>query len=190
MRQSFHLNSLIHCIQQLYCKKIIAYPTESMFGLGCDPDSQIAVKSLLNLKKRSLKKGFILVAANYKQVNKYIDETQISVAQKKNMFNYWPGPFTLLVPSNSSTPYWLTGKHNTVAIRISNHLSIVKLCTVFGKPLISTSANFTNMSPCVTRESVLENFGKNFPLLNGNIGNEKNPSKIINIMNGKLVRYA
>ncbi|ALD15418.1 tRNA(ANN) t(6)A37 threonylcarbamoyladenosine modification protein [Buchnera aphidicola (Aphis glycines)] len=190
MRKSFHLNSLIYCIQKLYCKKIIAYPTESMFGLGCDPDNEKAVKNLLNLKKRNIEKGFILVAAYYNQIQKYIDENQLSIKQKKNMFNYWPGFFTLLLPSNSSAPYWLTGKYNTVAVRISKHRSIVKLCTIFGKPLISTSANFSNMSPCCTKESVLKNFGKNFPLLNGDIGNEKNPSKIINIMNGKLVRYA
>ncbi|QFQ32646.1 L-threonylcarbamoyladenylate synthase type 1 TsaC [Buchnera aphidicola (Aphis fabae)] len=190
MSKNFHLNSLACCIQKLYCKKIIAYPTESMFGLGCDPDSQIAVENLLSLKKRSIKKGFILVAAYYNQIKKYIDETKISANQKKNMFHYWPGPFTFLVPSNALTPYWLTGKSNTIAVRISNHLSIVKLCTIFGKPLISTSANFSNMPPCLTRASVLKNFGKDFPLLNGNIGSEKNPSKIINIMNGNLIRYA
>ncbi|QCI16715.1 L-threonylcarbamoyladenylate synthase type 1 TsaC [Buchnera aphidicola (Aphis craccivora)] len=190
MIKNFHLNSLVYCIQKLYCKKIIAYPTESMFGLGCDPDSKIAVDKLLNLKKRNIKKGFILVAAYYNQIKKYIDETKISVNQKKNMFHYWPGHFTFLVPSSSLTPYWLTGKSNNIAVRISNHLSIVKLCNTFGKPLISTSANFSNMPPCLTRESVLKNFGKDFPLFNGNIGDEKNPSKIINIMNGNLIRYA
>ena len=106
------------------------------------------------------------------------------------MLKCWPGPFTFLIPSNSSTPYWLTGCYNTIAIRISNHLSIVKLCTAFGKPLISTSANFTNMSPCLTRKSILENFGKNFPLFSGDIGNERYPSRIINIINGQLIRYA
>lgn len=189
MNKNFHLNSLSFCIQKLYCKKIIAYPTESMFGLGCDPDSKIAVQKLLNLKKRSIKKGFILVAAYYNHIKKYIDETQLSVNQKRKMLNYWPGPFTFVVPSNSLTPYWLTGNYNTIAVRISNHLSIVKLCTIFGKPLISTSANFSSMPPCLTRQSVLKNFGKDFPLLSGNIGTEKNPSKIINIINGKLIRY-
>ncbi|QCI17293.1 L-threonylcarbamoyladenylate synthase type 1 TsaC [Buchnera aphidicola (Aphis helianthi)] len=190
MSKNIHFDSLVYCIQKLYLKKIIAYPTESMFGLGCNPDSKIAVENLLNLKKRTVDKGFILVAAHFNQIKKYIDETQISVQQKKNMLNHWPGPFTFLVPSSSSVPYWLTGKFNTIAVRISNHLSIIKLCTIFGKPIISTSANFTNMSPCRTRESVLENFGKNFPLLHGDIGEEKNPSKIINIINGKLIRYA
>ncbi|WP_343154159.1 Sua5/YciO/YrdC/YwlC family protein [Buchnera aphidicola] len=189
MEKNFYLNSLLHCIEKLYSNNVIAYPTESMFGLGCDPDSEIAVNNLLNLKKRNIKKGLILVASNYNQIKKYIDESQISVIQKKNMFNYWPGHFTFLVPSNSSTPYWLTGQYKTIAVRISNHSSIVKLCGIFGKPLISTSANFSNMLPCLTKESVLESFGKDFPLFDDNIGNEQSPSKIINIMNGKIIRY-
>lgn len=105
------------------------------------------------------------------------------------MFSYWPGPYTFLVPASSSVPYWLTGQFNTVALRISAHLSIIKLCNIFGKALISTSANFSNMSPCLTKEGVFKNFGKEFPLLHGEIGNERNPSKIINIINGKLIRY-
>ena len=60
MNQNFYLNSLVRCIQQLYCKKIIAYPTESMFGLGCDPDSFTAVNNLLSLKKRSIKNNITI----------------------------------------------------------------------------------------------------------------------------------
>ncbi|CAL4325539.1 Threonylcarbamoyl-AMP synthase [Buchnera aphidicola (Protaphis terricola)] len=189
MSKNFHLNSLISCIQHLYSKKVIAYPTESMFGLGCDPDSKKAVRNLLILKKRSIEKGFILVSSNYKQIKKYIDETKISINQKKIMFKLWPGPVTFLLPSNPLVPYWLTGRFNTIAVRISNHFSIIKLCNIFGKPLISTSANFSNMPPCRTKRDVLKNFGEKFPLLNGKIGNEKNPSKIINIIDGKLIRY-
>lgn len=186
----YFLSSLIRCIQILYNKQIIAYPTESMFGLGCDPSSRNAVQALLNLKKRSIKKGFILVAANYNQIKFYIDEKKLSAQQKKNMFACWPGPFTFVVPAKSSVPYWLTGEFNTIAVRISAHLGIVKLCNVFGKALISTSANFSNFLPCYTREEVWKNFGKEFPILYGDVGSERTPSKIINIINGKVIRYA
>ncbi|CAL4325599.1 Sua5/YciO/YrdC/YwlC family protein [Buchnera aphidicola] len=190
MSTNYFLSSLIRCIQILYNKKIIAYPTESMFGLGCDPSSKNAIKDLLNLKKRSMKKGLILVASNYNQIKLYIDEEKLSVQQKKNMFSCWPGPFTFVVPAKISVPYWLTGEFNTIAVRISAHLGIIKLCNIFGKALVSTSANFSNLSPCYTREEVFQNFGKDFPILYGDIGNERNPSKIINIINGKLIRYA
>ncbi|QNS02104.1 MAG: Sua5/YciO/YrdC/YwlC family protein [Buchnera aphidicola (Pentalonia nigronervosa)] len=168
---------------------VIAYPTESMFALGCDPSNFQAVKKLLLLKKRCVKKGFILVAAHYEQIKMYIDEHCLSSAQKKKMFFYWPGPFTLLVPAKSSVPYWLNGGLNTVAVRISAHCGIIKLCNFFGKALISTSANISKMKPCISREEVVKNFGENFPLLDGEIGYEKHPSTIINIINGKFIRY-
>ncbi|WP_410002696.1 Sua5/YciO/YrdC/YwlC family protein [Buchnera aphidicola] len=160
-----------------------------MFGLGCDPTSEKAVKRLLCLKKRSIKKGLILVASNYNQIKMYINESKLSVQQKKTIFFHWPGPYTFLLPANSLVPYWLTGQFDTVAVRISAHLGIIKLCNIFGKALVSTSANFSNMSPCLTQKDVFKNFGKNFPLFYGPIGNERHPSKIINIINGKLIRY-
>jgi L-threonylcarbamoyladenylate synthase len=189
MSKDYTLSSLIKCVRMLYDKKVIAYPTEAMFGLGCDPTSEKAVKRLLDLKKRSIKKGLILVASNYNQIKMYINENKLSVQQKKMMFFHWPGPYTFLVPANSLVPHWLTGQFNTIAVRISAHLSIIKLCNVFGKALISTSANFSNMSPCLTQEDVFKNFGKDFPVLHGHIGNENHPSKIINVINGKLIRY-
>ncbi|WP_187308554.1 Sua5/YciO/YrdC/YwlC family protein [Buchnera aphidicola] len=168
---------------------VIAYPTESMFGLGCNPDSEKAVKKLLQLKKRNIKKGFILVAANFHQIKNYINENDLSYKQKQIMFLHWPGPFTFLVPAKPEVPYWLTGEFNTIAVRISSHSQIIQLCNAFGGALISTSANISSMSPCFTVKEVYKYFGHNFPLLYGKIGTEKNPSKIINIINGNVIRY-
>ena len=189
MNKFCFLNSLIYCVKMLHNEHVIAYPTESMFGLGCDPNSKKAVKQLLNLKKRNIEKGFILVAADFDQIKMYINEKKLSKKQKKKIFFHWPGPFTFLLPANPEVPYWLTGKFETIAVRISAHVEIIKLCNAFGQALISTSANISNMTPCLTPEEVFKCFGKDFPLLNGKIGNEKNPSKIINVMNGKLIRY-
>ncbi|ADP66299.1 L-threonylcarbamoyladenylate synthase type 1 TsaC [Buchnera aphidicola str. APS (Acyrthosiphon pisum)] len=183
------LNSLLYCIKMLHNDDVIAYPTESMFGLGCDPNSKKAVKKLLNLKNRSIEKGLILVASDFDQIKMYVNENILSNKQKKKIFFHWPGPFTFLLPAKPNTPYWLTGKFNTVAVRVSAHFEIIKLCNAFGQAVVSTSANISNMTPCFTSEEVFKCFGKDFPLLNGKIGNEKNPSKIINIINGKLIRY-
>jgi len=182
-------NSLLYCIKMLHDNNVISYPTESMFALGCDPNSKEAVKKLLNLKKRSIEKGFILVASNFNQVKMYINQNSLSQKQKNKIFLHWPGPFTFLFPASPKVPDWLTGKFNTIALRISAHAEIIKLCNAFGRPLISTSANVSNMTPCFTSEEVFKCFGENFPLLSGKIGSEKNPSKIINIINGKLIRH-
>ncbi|QCI22320.1 L-threonylcarbamoyladenylate synthase type 1 TsaC [Buchnera aphidicola (Lipaphis pseudobrassicae)] len=174
----------------LRSKNVIAYPTESMFGLGCDPNSKEATIKLLNLKKRNIEKGLILVASNFNQIKMYINENVLSKEQKKKIFSFWPGPFTFLLPASSKAPFWITGKFNTIAVRISAHISIIKLCNTFGNAIVSTSANVTNMAPSITSEQVFEYFGRDFPLLHGEIGIEKNPSKIINIINGRLIRYA
>lgn len=188
MTRYYFSDSLLHCINMLNSENVIAYPTESMFGLGCDPNSERAVKKLLNLKKRSIEKGLILVASNFNQIKMYINEENLLNNQKRKLFLHWPGPFTFLLPAHDKAPYWLTGKFNTVAVRISAHIEIIKLCNAFGKALISTSANITNMNPCMTCEELFKIFGKDFPLLYGNIGTDKNPSKIIDIINGKLIR--
>ncbi|MBZ2279588.1 Sua5/YciO/YrdC/YwlC family protein, partial [Buchnera aphidicola] len=104
------------------------------------------------------------------------------------MFLHWPGPVTFVVPASTLAPFWITGKFNTVAIRISKHIPIIQLCRMFGKAIVSTSANVSSMPPCLTRSEVFKQFGKNFPLLDGNIGHQKHPSSIINIINGQSIR--
>lgn len=180
--------SLKLCIIKLKKKSVIAYPTESVFGLGCDPDSELAVNSLLKLKKRSVKKGFILIAANYNQLIPYLAEEKISIKKKKIMFSYWPGHTSFVIPASYIAPKWLTGSFNSIAVRVSNHIGVKKLCLKFGKPLISTSANICGFSPCKTIEEVKIQFGKNFPILEGKTDNRSNPSEIRDILTGKLIR--
>ncbi|XBC43076.1 MAG: Sua5/YciO/YrdC/YwlC family protein [Buchnera aphidicola (Kaburagia rhusicola ensigallis)] len=183
-------SSLLECIKRLKNSDVIAYPTESVFGLGCDPNNKNAVEKLLQLKNRKWSKGFILVASCYSQIKSYISEYKLSFYHKNIMSNSWPGPITFLVPAKSSVPYWLTGKSKFLAVRISSHISIRKLCDTFGRAIISTSANRSGLAPCRTHEEVIEQFGKHFPIFYGMLGNNIRPSKIINLMNGKLIRRA
>lgn len=171
-------------------ESVVAYPTESVFGLGCDPDSEKAVKKLLKLKKRPIEKGLILVSSDYNKLLPYLAKEKISNKQIKLMFNHWPGPVSFSVPAANSAPKWLTGngKFNSIVIRVSNHIGIIKLCQKFGKPIISTSANIHGFLPCRTAEEVKLNFGKNFPILLGNTYNRTNPSKILNILTGDIIR--
>jgi len=92
------------CIEQLKQQRVIAYPTEAVFGLGCDPDSERAVMALLQLKQRPVEKGLILIAADYTQLTPYIDDEQLTAEQRERMFASWPGPVTWVVPARSSTP--------------------------------------------------------------------------------------
>ncbi|CAL4325041.1 Threonylcarbamoyl-AMP synthase [Buchnera aphidicola (Eriosoma lanigerum)] len=176
-------------VNQLNKKKIIAYPTESVFSLGCDPDSKSAIFSLIKLKNRNINKGFILIAAHYDQLKPYILEKKILLSHKKILSSYWPGHKTFLLPANDNVPYWLNGNSSFIATRITNHKVVKNLCSLFGKPIISTSANLTGLLPCRTVEEFYKQFGKNIMLLRGPLGINKKPSSIFNLITGEIVRY-
>lgn len=118
-----------------------------MFGLGCDPDSEAAVQRLLAIKQRPVEKGLILIAADLAQLQDYIDLSQLSDEQLARVQASWPGPFTWIMPARATTPSWLTGQFDTLAVRVTGHPQVQGLCRAFGKPLVSTSANLTGESP-------------------------------------------
>lgn len=168
--------------------KVLAYPTEAVFGLGCDPDCENAVLTILSLKNRPIEKGLILIAANFEQLIPYIDEKSLTEQQKKMMFSSWPGPVTWVVPKNPATPYFLTGKFDSIAIRVSAHPLVNQICTQFAKPLVSTSANISGKEPCRTVNEIEKQFGIDFPILGGETGNRTNPSEIRDITTGNIIR--
>ncbi|MDC9582622.1 MULTISPECIES: L-threonylcarbamoyladenylate synthase type 1 TsaC [Xenorhabdus] len=169
-------------------EKVIAYPTEAVFGLGCDPDSENAAQELLALKNRSWEKGLILIADNYERLCPYIDDEQLSDIQKETIFSSWPGPVTWVIPAKAATPKWLTGKFSTLAVRVTDHPLVKQLCAIYEKPLVSTSANLSGLEPCRNVEEVRQQFGNRIPILEGEVGGRKNPSEIRDALTGKLYR--
>ncbi|RLR17989.1 L-threonylcarbamoyladenylate synthase type 1 TsaC, partial [Sodalis-like symbiont of Bactericera trigonica] len=95
------VGSLVIALRQ---QQVIAYPTEAVFGLGCDPDSESAVQALLALKQRPWQKGLILVAAHYAQLKEYIDDDALDAAARSRIFASWPGPVTWVIPARPTTP--------------------------------------------------------------------------------------
>ncbi|CAL4043415.1 Threonylcarbamoyl-AMP synthase [Buchnera aphidicola (Takecallis arundicolens)] len=191
MLKTCHIyTSLLKCIDFLNKNYIIAYPTEAVFALGCNPDSDDAIINLLKLKNRSKRKGLILVAASYNQLIPYINECRLSDFQKQKIFSLYSGFITFLVPARSNISNWITGFSNLVAVRVTKHPVVKRLCLYYGKPIISTSANFTGMPESRTVKDVLKYFGSDIPILDGNIGNFLYPSKIFNILTGEYVRNA
>lgn len=182
------LLSIDQAINALRHQAVIAYPTESIFGLGCDPDSESAVMQLLALKQRPIEKGLILIADNYQQLLPYIDDTHLSQQQKATVFASWPGPVTWLFPKSATTPYFLTGQFTSLAVRVTAHPVVKDLCAKFGKPLVSTSANLTTLPPCKTAQEVYQQFGDDFPVLAGGLGGREKPSEIRDVKTGQIIR--
>lgn len=172
--------------QQLLQGGVIAYPTEAVWGLGCDPWNEQAVHNLLKLKKRSIRKGLILIASSIEQFNfllKDLPEEKLHKLQQS-----WPGPYTWLVPHNDLIPYWITGDHTTVALRVSSHPLVKKLCELTG-PIISTSANLAGQPAAKTRLMIEYYFHQQLAgVLNGELGEEKKPSQIHDLMKNTIIR--
>ncbi|CNE20082.1 L-threonylcarbamoyladenylate synthase type 1 TsaC [Yersinia nurmii] len=175
-------------LQALQQEDVIAYPTEAVFGLGCDPDSEKAVNALLALKQRPWQKGLILIAANYEQLLPYIDDSQLDETQRATLFASWPGPVTWVIPARETTPRWLTGHFDSLAVRVSDHPLVQQLCTYYGKPLVSTSANLSGLEPCRTEEEVRKQLGTELAVLSGLVGGRLNPSEIRDALTGERYR--
>ncbi|MDP4987662.1 MAG: L-threonylcarbamoyladenylate synthase [Porticoccaceae bacterium] len=165
---------------------VIAYPTEAVWGLGCDPWNEEAVDRLLAIKNRSVDKGLILVADNIRQFDFLFEDFPQDWIDR--MSSTWPGPNTWLVPHQNLLPEWVTGVHDTVALRVSDHPQVRDLCSMVG-PLISTSANPQGRPAARTRLRVEQYFRGQIDLvLGGQLGGRKNPSVIRDLASGNVIR--
>ena len=178
---------------QLACEsliqgEVIAYPTEAVWGLGCDPANKSAVEKILRLKNREISKGLILVAANIEQLDALLE--QLSEAQIATLRASWPGPITWLIPDpQNKMPAWIKGDHQSVAIRVSAHPIVRELCEEFGVPIVSTSAN-TSGKPEIRSRLILE---QQFPssidyIVSGDLGTEAQASEIKDLVSGEVIR--
>jgi len=167
---------------------IVAYPTESCFGLGCDPRNQSAVRKLLRLKKRSYEKGLILIAAHYLQLRPYIAE--ISAATEARVQATWPGFETWILPARAGLSRLLTGRHDAIAVRVTAHSTAAALCRMTRHALVSTSANIPGQAPLRHARLVNAVFkGKIDFILDAPVGAENSPSRIRVAGTGVVVRH-
>jgi len=133
---------------------VIAYPTEAVWGLGCDPRDEAATLRLLALKQREVDKGLILIAADEAQLTPYIDMAVLDDAQRTSVRASWPGPHTWIVPASTEAPAWITGAHAGIAVRVSAHPVVIALCNAFGDALVSTSANRAGQPAAPARDAL------------------------------------
>ena len=180
-----HLN-IRQAVKTCEAGGVLAYPTEAVFGLGCLPLYEHAVRRILDLKQRSVSKGLILVAADIAQLHPYVDFGKVK--DMDEIHQSWPGPVTWLIPAREETPDWLTGDHTTLAVRVSAHPLVRTLCEELG-PLVSTSANPQGKPPARTSMKVRTYFsGQIDYIMPAVLSGTGNPSTIRDAMTGKIVR--
>lgn len=166
---------------------VVAYPTEAVFGLGCDPLDPGAVDRLLAIKGRAAAKGLILIGADFEQLRPYL--ARLTPAQQARLQESWPGPVTWLVPAGAATPDWLTGGRDTLAVRVTAHAPAAALCRAFGGALVSTSANRSGGVPARTALRSRLIFGSALDgVLHGPVAGLARPTEIRDLRSGAIIR--
>lgn len=179
---------------EVVCKRVskggvIAYPTEAVFGLGCDPNNLDAIEILLSIKKRSPDKGLILIASSFDQLLPFLAPNVEPTLEQLT-----PAPITWIFPANENTSSLLTGDHKTLAVRVSAHPLVQSLCTTLNHPLTSTSANLSGEEPCKVTSEIIDQFMHHQPaisaVLDGQTGGQLKPTEIRDASSGKIFRHS
>ena len=173
--------------QCLFDGGVIAYPTEAVYGLGCDPDNRDAVFRILELKSRPASAGLILIADRLERFAPYIEP--VDAAARDRAMAAWPGPVTWLFPRAEAVPDWLAGVHQTIALRVTAHPGCRDLCEAFGGPIVSTSANPSTEEPARSAAQVDSYFGDRIcGIVEGTLGESDQPSEIRDLATGSVIR--
>lgn len=168
---------------------VVAYPTEAIWGFGCEPHNPAAVAKLLRLKSRPVEKGLILVGASSEQFQPYLQGLEQRLIDK--FCAPVDRPTTWLVPANKHVPVWIKGNFDSVALRVSAYKPVQDLCLMYGGPIVSTSANRSGYPPAVWPWSLRKFLGYGLDyVLPGSTGSASSPSEIKDLISDKVIRSA
>ncbi len=165
---------------------VIAYPTETLPGLGCQPDSDTAIRRLLQIKQRPADKGLILLASRLEQLQAWI--APLNAEQQKMLQAPADPPTTWLVPAAANSNELVRGKHDRIAVRITTHPVAIALCDRLGSAITSTSANLAGEPAATDIDSISPALAAQLDLvLTGPKGTGK-PSRIRDLLTGQVLR--
>lgn len=168
---------------------IIAYPTEAVFGLGCDPDNEKALKLLLKLKERPAEKGLILLAGSFEQLLPYINLSNIPEDKLNVILSRWPDGITQLLPKNKKLSPLLSGRFDSIAVRVTSQPDVVALCNQTNKPIVSTSANLSGLDPARTWQALDSIISESVDyIIKGNTLGHTSPSIILDAITNRVIR--
>lgn len=166
---------------------VIAYPTEAVFGLGCLPQDRAAVMRLLAIKQRSWRKGLIVIAADFLQLEPYV--VLPPEPRRSEILASWPGPNTWVLEARADAPRWITGGRSTIAVRVTAHPVARELCRRLGQALVSTSANVSRRPPHRRLLRLRHDLGRELDyVLAGALGGSAEPTVIRDGRTGRTLR--
>lgn len=189
MRHSFTLADLAAAARLLREGGVLAYPTEAVFGLGCNPHDREAFERLFALKRRPPTQGVLLIAADLAQVERYIEWAAVPPAVMQQVRASWPGPHTWVFPRSAEVPAWIAGAHAGIALRVTAHEPAAALCRAFGGALVSTSANPHGQPAARSARTVADYFDDALDgVLDAPLGGQASPSVIRDALSGVIIR--
>ena len=189
MLHRFDLTELEAAAALLRAGGVLAYPTEAVFGLGCDPHDHAAFERVFALKQRPSDQGVLLIAADFAQVERYIDMAAVPADSLRQAQASWPGPYTWIFPRSAALPAWVAGAHAGIALRVTAHAPAAALCRAFGGALVSTSANPHGQPPARSAQAVAEYFGDALDgVLEASLGGQTRPTVIRDALSGAIIR--
>lgn len=166
---------------------VVAYPTESVFGVGCDPWVFEGVARVFAIKRRPARKSCIVIAAHPRHLERLINVD--SPGFSKFASRYWPGPVTLVAPARANAPPWLVDAEGTLATRVTSHPVARGLCASHRGPLVSTSANRAGRAPARDVLRARCEFGSEIDCyVAGRVGGLHSPTRIIDTRDGRILR--
>ena len=183
-------SNLANTVAALRAGGVVAYPTEAVWGLGCDPRDEAAFARLFALKQRPPTQGVLLIAADFAQLEPYIDLAAMPAVALARARADWPGPHTWIFPRAADVPAWIAGGHAGIAVRVTAHPPAAALCHAYGGALVSTSANRHGDAPARSADEVRALFGDDRidAILNGPTGGLERPTPIRDAIAGTVVR--
>ncbi|MFC1511950.1 L-threonylcarbamoyladenylate synthase [Candidatus Latescibacterota bacterium] len=178
--------SITRAVVILRAGGVIVYPTETVYGIGCDPLDQRACERIQDLKGRRETKAMLLVASSRRQVEDMagpLDPLASALADR-----FWPGPLTIVLKPAGTLPPHLLGPTGGGGFRVSSDPVSTALARELGRPLVSTSANKTGTQPLVTFEEACAQFERLVDLVLPPAEKLSGvPSTLVDVTSGRLV---
>ncbi len=176
---------LLQAVSILEKGGVVAFPTETYYGLAVDPFNEKALKRLFTIKQRDPQKPILVLIHEINQLSSMADA--IPERYQSLMKKYWPGPLTLIFPARNTISPLLTCGSGTVGIRISSHPIAQHLCKLWGKPLTATSANISGETPADSAKAVRSGLGNKVDfIVDGGKSPAGGSSTIVGLKKGNL----
>lgn len=168
---------------------VVAYPTEGVYGLGCDPHDEDAVRHLFALKQRPSEQGVLLIAADIEQILPWVERSAVPDTVMRSVYATWPGPHTWIFPPSPEVPDWVRGAHAGIALRVTAHAPAAALARAFGGAIVSTSANPHGYAPASDAARVAQLFPAGLAaIVDAPLGGLNQPTPIRDAVSGATIR--